>query len=99
MKKLIIMTVALAALLLSAGPGRAELLIQSKDRGASTDMVFTIVCKNYREDVVRESGAQFRLPSDKAKNCVITWPGSNTRLSVSDGEVYHFRNNSFTRIK
>ena len=99
MKKLIIMTVSLAAVLLSSGPGQAELLIESKDRGATPDMVFTIVCKNYRNDVVREAGAQFRLPSDKVKNCVITWPGSNTRLSVSDGEVYHFKNNSFTRVK
>lgn len=99
MKKLAIMTVSLATLLLSSGPVRAELLIESKDRGASTDMVFTIVCKNYRSKVVREAGAQFRLPSDKAKGCVITWPGSNTRLSVSDGEVYHFKDNSFTRIK
>ena len=88
--------------LLAPGPhchGQAELLVQSKDRDAGTDMVFTIVCKNYRKSVVRESGAQFRLSSDKAKNCAITWPGSDTRLSVSDGEVYHFKNNSFTRIK
>ncbi len=97
MKKLFIATLALGAFILSAGPGRADLLIKSVAH--NSPLIFTIDCDNFHENVNREGRSQFQLGSNMVQNCTIAWSGSSARLPVSDGEVYHFQDNEFTRVQ